>query len=112
MAALMHHLTTTHAPQSAEELAAVRELVRRGSPFGNDAWQKQIALEMGLTSTLRGRGRPSRVCDHDRRIVHSTLSISAGIGGTCNFPIHPIGPIKRTHPLSNATAKQRRHVEF
>jgi putative transposase len=53
-------LDWVNEPQSEEELAAVRESVRRGSPFGNDAWQKQIALEMGLTSTLRGRGRSSR----------------------------------------------------
>jgi putative transposase len=41
-------------------LAAVRESVNRGKPFGNERWQKKIAAELGLQSTLRPRGRPRR----------------------------------------------------
>src|SRR5207247_236883 len=46
--------------QSEAELAAVRESVRRGRPFGDVAWQRRTARRLGLESTLRPRGRPRK----------------------------------------------------
>ncbi len=40
------------------ELAAVRLSIQRGSPYGDAAWTEATAERMGLTSTLRPRGRP------------------------------------------------------
>ena len=45
-------------PQTEAELAAVRQAVRRGSPFGSAAWQQETAGRLGLQSTLKSRGRP------------------------------------------------------
>ena len=41
-------------------LAAARESVKRGRPFGEPAWVKRTADRLGLGFTLRGRGRPRR----------------------------------------------------
>ena len=46
--------------QSEAELAAVRESVRPGRPFGDVAWQRRTARRLGLESTLRPRGRPRK----------------------------------------------------
>jgi len=45
-------------PQSEAELAALRRCLQRSSPFGGDAWTTRTAQTLGLTSTLRPRGRP------------------------------------------------------
>jgi putative transposase len=45
-------------PETAAELAAVRRSLQRNSPFGSDAWTTRTASALGLTSTLRPRGRP------------------------------------------------------
>jgi putative transposase len=45
-------------PHSEAELAALRRCLQRGSPFGGDAWTTRTAETLGLTSTLRPRGRP------------------------------------------------------
>ena len=44
-------------PQSEEELEAIRRRIRRGRPYGGDAWTERIAHKIGLESTLRPRGR-------------------------------------------------------
>ncbi len=45
--------------QSVEaELAALRRSAVRGTPFGQESWQKRTAKRLGLESTLRARGRP------------------------------------------------------
>jgi REP-associated tyrosine transposase len=49
-----------NAPQTDSELAALRQAVRRNSPFGNPDWQQSIAKRLGLQSTLRPRGRPRK----------------------------------------------------
>jgi putative transposase len=46
-------------PQSDAELAALRRCLERGSPFGDNAWTTRTAQALGLTSTLRPRGRPT-----------------------------------------------------
>ena len=51
--------------QSEAELAALRESVRRGRPFGDVAWQRRTARRLGLESTLRPRGRPRKPRSQD-----------------------------------------------
>ncbi len=46
--------------ETANELAALRASVVRGSPFGDEAWQRQTAIALGLESSLRGVGRPRK----------------------------------------------------
>ena len=48
-------LWTDHvnAPQSANELTALRECLLRGRPYGNENWQRQTARLLGLEKTLR-----------------------------------------------------------
>ena len=53
-------LDWVNRPLTADELTAVRDCVERGKPFGNEGWQKKIALQLGLEFTLRPRGRPRR----------------------------------------------------
>ena len=38
----------------------LRQAIRRGSPLGGEQWQQRIAKRLGLESTLRPRGRPSK----------------------------------------------------
>ena len=40
------------------EVAAVRQSIHRGTPFGNETWTRRAASRLGLESTLRPRGRP------------------------------------------------------
>ncbi|MFV1968863.1 MAG: transposase [Pirellulaceae bacterium] len=47
-------------PLTASELEAVRGSVRRGRPFGSEAWVQQTAKQLRLESTLRPRGRPRK----------------------------------------------------
>jgi putative transposase len=47
-------------PQRESELAAIRRSVRKGSPYGDEAWVTQSAARLKLKHTLRSRGRPSR----------------------------------------------------
>lgn len=47
-------------PQTESEVQAIRNCVRRGSPFGTDAWCRRSVRRLGLESTLRPRGRPRK----------------------------------------------------
>jgi putative transposase len=53
-------LAIVNAPQPDADLTAVRTSVTRGRPFGPPAWAESIATELGLTFTLRDRGRPRK----------------------------------------------------
>ena len=46
--------------QTESELAALRRVVQRGAPYGDDAWQTRTATALGLESALRPRGRPRK----------------------------------------------------
>jgi len=50
-----------NAPQTADELAAVRRSVERGNPYGDASWTEAAVERLGLESTLRPRGRPRKV---------------------------------------------------
>ena len=47
-------------PQREAELAALRQSVVRGSPFGEASWQEETGKRLHLESTLRPRGRPRK----------------------------------------------------
>jgi putative transposase len=47
-------------PDNERELKALRRSVQRGRPYGTPTWQKQIAKRLGLESSYRSAGRPSK----------------------------------------------------
>jgi putative transposase len=47
-------------PKTEAELTAVRRSVAGGVPFGAESWQRQTAKRLGLESSLRPVGRPSK----------------------------------------------------
>lgn len=47
-------------PQTDAEVDAIRTAVRRGVPYGTDAWRETIAASTGRTWSLRPRGRPRK----------------------------------------------------
>lgn len=49
--------------QTLAELEALRGAVVRGAPFGSEQWRFTAARELGLESSLRGRGRPRKEKD-------------------------------------------------
>lgn len=49
-----------NGPEAPEEVAGLREHVRRGRPLGNAAWVARTAARLGLEVTLRPRGRPKK----------------------------------------------------
>jgi len=53
-------LKTVNRAQTEKELAALRQCVIRGRPFGNQLWMRRIAARLGLESTLHPRGRPRK----------------------------------------------------
>ena len=52
-------------PETEAELSALRRSVQRGSPFGGETWAVRTAAELGLSSTLRPRGRPQLESDEN-----------------------------------------------
>jgi len=50
-----------NAAQTESELTALRESVLRGAPYGDDQWQEQTAVALGLESSMRPKGRPKKV---------------------------------------------------
>jgi putative transposase len=55
-----HWKRLLNEPLPADQLAALRQTLRRGRPFGDASWQSQTADRLGLQSTLRHRGRPRK----------------------------------------------------
>jgi putative transposase len=47
-------------PETEAELTALRRSVARGVPFGAESWQRQTTERLGLESSLRPVGRPSK----------------------------------------------------
>ena len=47
-------------PETESELAALRQSVLRGAPYGDELWQQQTAATLGLESALRRPGRPRK----------------------------------------------------
>jgi putative transposase len=53
-------LERVNRPMRAGEEEAIRQSVRRGRPYGDQAWQTQMAADLDLEHTFRGRGRPKK----------------------------------------------------
>src|SRR6188768_4585641 len=49
-----------NAPQTADEVAAIRTCVNRQSPFGAPDWVSRKAVEFGLEKSLAPLGRPRK----------------------------------------------------
>jgi putative transposase len=49
-----------NAPLTEAELAAIRQSIRRGRPYGDPRWIKTTVRRLGLETTLRPRGRPKK----------------------------------------------------
>jgi len=47
-------------PEDERELEWLRRCVRRGTPYGGDAWVRRTAARLGLQSSLRPVGRPKK----------------------------------------------------
>jgi putative transposase len=54
-------LAIVNGVQTETELAALRESVRRGRPYGAEDWTRKTAARMGLEITMRPRGRPRKM---------------------------------------------------
>ena len=52
--------TIVNKPQTEAEVEAIRRSVTRGQPYGSEAWVQATARDLGLSSTLRRRGRPKQ----------------------------------------------------
>lgn len=46
--------------ETEAELACLRNSVARGTPYGQPSWQQQTAIALGLESSTRPRGRPTK----------------------------------------------------
>lgn len=44
-----------------DALNSIRESITRGKPFGSSSWVSGIAEKLGLSSTLRSKGRPKKI---------------------------------------------------
>ena len=64
-------LEKVNTPLTKAELSAVRHSVKRGSPFGESSWIESTAKRLGLSSTLRPRGRPRVRFPRDSHISES-----------------------------------------
>lgn len=53
-------LSYVNAPQTENELTAVRRSVQRGSPLGDESWSAKMVKRLGLQSTLRPHGRSKK----------------------------------------------------
>jgi putative transposase len=52
-----------NAPQTTEELAALRNCVNGQKPFGSDAWVDDQSRQPGFIGPIRRRGRPRKQVD-------------------------------------------------
>lgn len=49
-----------NAPQTGEELTALRNCVNHQRPYGSDAWAEECAIQTGRNPSPRSRGRPRK----------------------------------------------------
>jgi putative transposase len=49
-----------NAPMNDAEVERLRGCIRRGTPFGSEAWVRRTASRLGLEASLRPRGRPRK----------------------------------------------------
>lgn len=51
-------LDFVNRPQTEDEVAALRRCSQKSTPYGSTAWVLKTAIELDLTASLRGPGRP------------------------------------------------------
>lgn len=56
-------LQWVNQPLAAAELEHVRQSVNRGTLFGSAVWVSRMVAELGLTASLRPRGRPRKTME-------------------------------------------------
>jgi putative transposase len=62
-------LQSVNRPETEGELAALRQSLARGAPYGEEAWAKRTAGRLGLESALRPRGRPRKTpAEREKRL--------------------------------------------
>lgn len=54
-------------PQPDAELTRLRTSVQRGRPYGDEAWSAKTATKLGLESTFRSRGRPTKEANEGKK---------------------------------------------
>jgi len=71
--------STRQRGQTESELAALRRSVQRGTPYGEDRWQKRTVEALGLQSTMRravDRALPAGVAEK-RNLTHLFLFVES-----------------------------------
>jgi len=53
-------LAWVNEPVTEAELKQLRVCLERGRPYGNEGWQKSMAMRLGVEASLRSRGRPRK----------------------------------------------------
>lgn len=78
-----------NAVETAGELAALRQSLRRGASFGTAAWQRETVQRLGLASTLKPLGRPQK-----RKAATGTgtslFDISSHVIAPANYESRPL----------------------
>jgi REP-associated tyrosine transposase len=59
-------LRKVNAIMTKPELERLHESLKRGRPFGSEAWVLRTAEKLGLQFTLRDRGRPKKAVSHEK----------------------------------------------
>jgi putative transposase len=62
------------AALSPDDVAAVKQSVQRGTPFGDERWRTRTAKELGLQATLHPVGRPRKAIRPDALVQLETAS--------------------------------------
>jgi hypothetical protein len=59
-------IARVNAPLSGKELQCIQVSLKRGRPFGDDAWVGGKVVELGLKHTVRSEGRPPKTSKQKR----------------------------------------------
>jgi hypothetical protein len=60
------HDWRVNRPQDEQKPDWLRRCVRRGQPYGDEAWVRRTAVKLGLESSLRPVGRPNKTPEKKR----------------------------------------------
>lgn len=52
------YLSWLNEPQTASEEEAIERSIRKGNPFGDEKWVKEVVKKFNLEQTMKGVGRP------------------------------------------------------
>ena len=73
-------LALVNSPETNQELDDLRNSVNRGQPYGSDSWLERIVRQLGLSSTMRARGRPRQITIRKVPLkkFHGTFTLEKG----------------------------------